>query len=215
MAKRKISPPKVAKVEKWDREDVAELIAWLDHCLKHKVDFHESIASHLRRSRGKEYEISRIETKLKGIRERKFSAPYGENQTWRDVFVSGSKVLWLRDEERESLAQAQARLEDYALAALLTPERHLRSASWLSKSPLPFEISFLPVQREHRPKNQQDSRENNDSRSSGSAKRESEPADPAMQKDLPPMKKLRSTSQIIWKSFPWHCSLRANHIENF
>lgn len=206
MAKKRISRHRVTKVEKWNHDDVAELIAWLDHCLEHNViDFRASISSHLRRSREKEYDISQIETKLKGIRERKSSAPYQKNQTWRDVFTFGSKVLWLRDDERGSLAKAQARLEDHALAALLTPDRRLRSTSRLSGSPLPLKIRFSPVQRKHRSNSQQESRENYGSRSTGCAKRESEPADLAAQKDLPPMKKQRRASQIVWKSFPRNC----------
>lgn len=188
MAKRKVSRAKTAKTEKlWDYEDVAELIVWLDHCLKSSgTDFRESIVSHLKRSRGKEYEISQIERRLKTMRERQLSAEYIKNQGWRDVFSHGSNVLWLLDKEKEFIAQARARLEDHALATLLnfSPSRRLRSASQLAKSPLPL-------------KNQGESGRDDGSRPSRSAKQESEPADLHAHQDLPPAKRRRKVSRFV------------------
>jgi hypothetical protein len=104
----------------WSFEDTMELIAWLDHTVKHKaINFDDSVVGHLKQARDTDYTIKQVKTKLEALWTKIGRDYYPRQKSWKDVFDHGSKILMLTPEEADSVAQARKRIEEQATTTLL------------------------------------------------------------------------------------------------
>jgi hypothetical protein len=114
----------------WSFEDTMELIAWLDHTVKHKaINFDDSVVGHLKQARDTDYTIKQVKTKLEALWTKIGRDYYPRQKSWKDVFDHGSKILMLTPEEADSVAQARKRIEEQATTMLLETPRRTRGNS--------------------------------------------------------------------------------------
>lgn len=105
----------------WERGDGIELLAYLDYCLEHGIDFESTKISHLKAVTGKDFSEEQVSGKLR--REWKGYGRQGPN-TVQDLLSEGSPFLvGYIDIDREDIREAISRIEPPA------SRYRLRSAS--------------------------------------------------------------------------------------
>ncbi|KEZ39239.1 hypothetical protein SAPIO_CDS9910 [Scedosporium apiospermum] len=117
----------------WEPSEVFELLAWLDYCLEHKLDFEKSVVDHLSKTTGRYHNLARIKRKL--TREWNLWGSI-ELNTLRDLYDGGSKTLHgYTDEDRAAIRQAKEQIG--------SPSRRfrLRSASTIPSISSPPSLS--------------------------------------------------------------------------
>lgn len=96
--KRPRSPPKRV----WDPEDVIELLAWVDYCQLHSINFYGTVVNHLKAKTHKSLSRQQINTKLRS--EWAQWGRYGNHpvkgRTFRELLTEGSSCL-VRYSERD------------------------------------------------------------------------------------------------------------------
>jgi len=125
--KQQIAP---AKRTNWSFEETIELIAWLDHTVKHKtINFDDTVVCHLKQACDTIYTINQVRKKLKALWKNIGQDKYPHQKSWKDVFDHGSKIFKLTDEELDSIALAQKKIEEQATTTLLKTPRRTRGDS--------------------------------------------------------------------------------------
>jgi len=74
----------------WEEDEVYELMAWLDYCLAHSIDFQTTVVEHLNGVTGKPFNKQRVDRKLK--REYENYGREGQNSL-EDFLSEGSSFL--------------------------------------------------------------------------------------------------------------------------
>jgi hypothetical protein len=114
----------------WSIEEKMELIAWLDHSVKHKaISFDDTVIDHLKQACDSDYTIKQVKEKLKALWTNIGQNSYPNQKSWEDVFDHGSKTFILTVKETESIDQARKRIEEQATTALLETPRRTRGDS--------------------------------------------------------------------------------------
>jgi hypothetical protein len=114
----------------WSFEETIELIAWLDHTAKHKaINFDDTVVSHLKQACDTECTIQQVRKKLEALWKNIGQEKYPHQKGWKDVFDHGSKIFKLTDEELDSIALAQKKIEEQATTTLLETPRRTRGDS--------------------------------------------------------------------------------------
>lgn len=190
------------KMVRWPRENLVELIAWLDFSLSHEgINFSDTIADHLKASCDKEYTFEQVERKLRSVWSS--HGPKTDSQyTWLDVYNHGSQILSrLTDEQLDAIARAHARLEDGATAKLLAVRERPRTRSASKSGNFRFSphISLENFQTKQSP--QYYKRQHTGSVTPCPAKRESEPVDLGTYEGLTPPKRAKKSSPLVYDIF--------------
>jgi hypothetical protein len=116
----------------WSHEDLVELLAWLNHTIQHDdIDFFETVLHHLKDSRQKDWTLTQVEGKLRGLWTKYgIDDPSRKGIHWKDyVFTKGSLCLGLSDKEKEDIASTLKELEDGYNARHPSPSHRLRNRS--------------------------------------------------------------------------------------
>lgn len=114
----------------WSFKETIELIAWLDHTVKHKtINFDDTVVGHLKEASGIDFTLKQVWKKLAALWSNLGRDNYPRLKSWRDVFDHGSKILILTGEEAESIALAQKKIEEQATTTLLETPRRTRGDS--------------------------------------------------------------------------------------
>ncbi|OCL14978.1 hypothetical protein AOQ84DRAFT_420473 [Glonium stellatum] len=96
----------------WDFDDEAALMAWLDYCVAYETDFKASVTGHLKETRGKNFTLRQVDTKIRFL----WNNCGSENsKSIVDVYQQGTVSLThLLGEEKEAIKKAkEALLEKY------------------------------------------------------------------------------------------------------
>lgn len=130
----------------WDDEDIIQLLAFLDFCLTHRLDFESLVESHLVKVTGKAFSKTNIDRKLK----REWTkCGHDKSTTFRDLLREGSSVLaYYKVEEHENIREVASRIEppQGARYRLRNASSALTSRSrTLSKPRQPSETSSLSI----------------------------------------------------------------------
>ena len=74
----------------WELNDDAALVAWLDHCVETKIDFKASIIGYLKGTRGKDFTLQQVDTKIRFIW---YNCGSEQSKSKADVYQKGSNCL--------------------------------------------------------------------------------------------------------------------------
>jgi len=100
----------------WELDDDAALVAWLDHCVKTKIDFKASVVDYLKGTRGKYFTLQQVDTKIRFIWTNCGSE---QSKSKADVYQKGSACLpYLSAEENKAISNAK----EYLLKQLANGE---------------------------------------------------------------------------------------------
>ncbi|KAI8948410.1 hypothetical protein F4801DRAFT_556841 [Xylaria longipes] len=128
---RKGSEP-ITREQKFFPDDIAQLLAWLDHCIENGVDFESSVVNHLKKTRNYLYTIQQIKAKLRSLWGKK--GYYRPGCSSADIFREGTVCLELLDNAMRTRVNL--------IKATLDPESetessgHLDGAGRRASSPL-------------------------------------------------------------------------------
>jgi hypothetical protein len=116
-----------SKSKKWSEDQVTRLLAWLDYCLLHEIDFKSTVVQHLKEKAQKEVHLGQVHAKLK---REWLNLGRGDSKNVNDLYQEGTSCLVeLDQEEREAIRQA--------IVALGVPpvKYRIRGASSVCQSP--------------------------------------------------------------------------------
>ena len=100
----------------WELDDDAVLVAWLDHCVKTKIDFKASVIGYLKGTRGKDFTLQQVDTKIRFIW---VNCGSEQSKSKADVYQEGSACLpYLSAEENKAISNAR----EYLLKQLASGE---------------------------------------------------------------------------------------------
>lgn len=92
----------------WKLDDDAALVAWLDHCVKTKIDFKASVVDYLKGTRGKDFTLQQVDTKIRFIWTKCGSE---QSKSKADVYQKGSDCLpYFSAEENKAISNAKEHL---------------------------------------------------------------------------------------------------------